>query len=257
MPAETFPGSEWLQARWEARPLAPFLAAYRAQGFAVVPSVVNEAGLEALRARADAIMDGRVDPTPFFFQPDPDAPETLRKVEKLERDPVFRRWLANPLFERIVQHVHARPVALYRAILMHKAPARGGTGGGSEVPWHQDGGALWGLDRNPELQIWTALDDAPREAGCLVVAAGSHRAGLASPLGGIVPAGVIAQARYPEVALPVRAGDVILIHNLAWHRSGRNATDAPRRAFSVCFLDGKTRCTRTRRTPRHFETIFA
>ena len=25
----------------------------------------------------------------------------------------------------------------------------------------QDGGRLWGLSRDPELQIWTALDDAP------------------------------------------------------------------------------------------------
>lgn len=47
-------------------------------------------------------------------------------------------------------------LTLYRAILMNKH-----AGGGSDLPWHQDGGDFWGLDRDPVLQIWTAMDDAP------------------------------------------------------------------------------------------------
>jgi ectoine hydroxylase-related dioxygenase (phytanoyl-CoA dioxygenase family) len=58
------------------------------------------------------------------------------------------------------------------------------------------------------------------------------------------------------VALPARAGDVVLLHNQLWHRSGQNTTTAPRRAFTVCFLDAATRCVRTRRAPRNFFQIF-
>ncbi len=62
------------------------------------------------------------------------------------------------------------------------------------LPWHQDGGRFWGLDRDPILQIWTALDDAPVAAGCVEVLPGSHRDGLATPLGGLVPAPLAARA---------------------------------------------------------------
>ena len=57
----------------------------------------------------------------------------------------------------------------------------------TDLPWHQDGGNFWGLDRDPVLQIWTALDDAPLDGGCVEVVAGTHLAGLATPLGGVVP----------------------------------------------------------------------
>jgi ectoine hydroxylase-related dioxygenase (phytanoyl-CoA dioxygenase family) len=108
------------------------------------------------------------------------------------------------------------------------------------------------------LQIWTALDDVPREAGCLEVYPGSHRAGLATPLGGVVPDNhVLAQA--PEtksVFLPAQAGEVILIHNHMWHRSARNLSGKPRRALTVCYMDAKTRCLRKRRAPRQFVRLF-
>src|SRR6185503_17637850 len=122
-----------------------------------------------------------------------------------------------------------------------------GSGGGTVLPWHQDGGLFWGLDRDPELQIWTALDDAPVEAGCVEVLPGSHR-GRATELGGKIPDELVARAGADARAVPIpaRAGEALLIHNHLWHRSGVNATDAPRRAFSVCYMSAATRCMRTR-----------
>jgi ectoine hydroxylase-related dioxygenase (phytanoyl-CoA dioxygenase family) len=179
--------------------------------------------------------------------------DSYRKIEKLERDPVFRAWIEHPVFERVVRAVVGDEVAIYRATLFSKS-ARGGT----ELPWHQDGGSFWGLDRDPELQIWTALDDAPVEAGCVEVLDGSHRHGLATPLGGSIPLDVVQRARAEErkVALPARAGEVLLIHNHLWHRSGVNATGRPRRAFTVAYMPASTRCTRRRRAPRSFARVF-
>ena len=40
--------------------------------------------------------------------------------------------------------------------------------------------------------------------------------------------------------LEVEAGHAVLLHNWLIHRSGVNPTPAPRRAFTVCYMDGRT-----------------
>jgi phytanoyl-CoA hydroxylase len=144
-------------------------------------------------------------------------------------------------------------VVLYRAVIMSKSAS-----GGTHLPWHQDGGAFWGLDRDPEIQVWTALDDAPENAGCVEILPGTH-SGLATPLGGVVPKEILAKHDDLEarlVPLPARAGEAILIHNYAWHRSGVNTSGHPRRALSVCYMPATTRCLRKRRAPRQFHRVF-
>jgi phytanoyl-CoA hydroxylase len=241
---------------------------YRARGFASLGRVVEPRTLERLRERAEAIMRGEVDPTQFFFQHDSPSNQygdleygagwigpspRYRKIEKLERDEAFLAHLRSELFERIARRVIGEHVTLYRATLFNKA-----ADGSSEIPWHQDAGSYWGLDRDPVLQIWTALDDAPIGAGCLEIIPESHTGGLATPLGGAIPVDVA--ARNPSlgraVLLPAVAGEIVLLHNHVWHRSGNNRSGQVRRAFTACLLDGATRCTRKKRAPRHFFTVF-
>ncbi len=249
-------------------PLDETLAAFERDGFARLGRVLDDAGLEALRERACELMLGRVTYPGLFFQLDAssgkyeDAPLGLgwqgpsldyRKLEKLEQDPRFFAWLSNPLFERIARAQIEGGVVLYRAILFNK-----GLRGGSDIPWHQDAGKLWGLSREPELQIWTALDDAPLDGGCLEFLPGSHRGELATPLGGVVPAQHVASADAARrsVAVPVRAGEALLIHNRVWHRSGRGQAGRRRLAFSVCYMDARTECLRKRRPRRVFVRVF-
>ncbi|MGH7293358.1 MAG: phytanoyl-CoA dioxygenase family protein, partial [Polyangiaceae bacterium] len=152
---------------------------WREHGWARLGRVAGEGQLAALRARAADVMQGRVVHEGLFFQHDAATgryedlefgrgwvgpSDAYRKVEKLERDPVFRAWIENPVFERLVRAVVGDPVSLYRATLFSKSAL-----GGTELPWHQDGGSFWGLDRDPELQLWTALDDVPAESGCVEV----------------------------------------------------------------------------------------
>jgi len=248
--------------------VAGVVARYRADGYARVGRVIAEPLLALLRERADAIMLGQRTIPGLFFQHDAasgryeDLPYgegwvgpslAYRKIEKLERDDAFRALLECSLFERIARHVLPAEVSLYRAVLFNKA-----AGSSTPLPWHQDGGRFWGLDRDPELQIWTALDDAPLDAGCLEVLPGSHAGGLATPLGGVVPEGCLQreQADARALPLPAQAGEVILVHNMLWHRSGPNRGPSPRRAFTACYLDAATRCLRTKRAPRRFEPLF-
>jgi phytanoyl-CoA hydroxylase len=245
------------------------IAHWRRHGWARLGVVADAGTLAGLRARAEAIMQGQVTHEGLFFQHDAGTgryedlefgrgwvgpSDAYRKIEKLERDPVFHAWIESPALEPVVRAIVGPDVSIYRATLFTKS-ARGGT----ELPWHQDGGSFWGLDRDPELQIWTALDEAPKAAGCVEVVPRSHRAGLATPNGGVVPRNIVdvSDAEATAQALPARAGEAILIHNYAWHRSGVNMTDAPRRALSICYMAGATRCLRKRRAPRTFPRVFA
>ncbi len=244
------------------------LSAFARQGYARLGPVLASDAARQLRQRADELMLGEVRYPGLFFQHDSSTGRyqdlvfgagwvgpslAYRKLEKLELDPLFAAWIENPLFARIAQAVLGREAALYRAVLWNKAPR-----GGMDLPWHQDDGEFWGLDRPPCLQIWTALDDAPAEAGCLEVVPGSHLGGLASPTGGTVQPDRLREleADASRVLLPVAAGEGLLIHNHVWHRSGRNATHTSRRAIGVSYLSAATRCTRKRRAPREFKRVF-
>lgn len=243
------------------------LASFRERGFARLGKIGDDATIVQLRARADAIMLGEVTYPGLFFQHDAESGRyedleygkgwkgpslKYRKVEKLELDPVFWAWINGGLFAEIARRVYGPTVTLYRAFLMNKH-----AGGGTDLPWHQDGGNFWGLDRDPILTIWTALDDAPEDGGCVEVFEGSHVHGLATPLGGVVPDDKVAAKKPVALPLPAVAGEVILLHNHVWHRSGRRKPGSPRRALSVCYMDGATKCIRKKRAPRSFVRMFA
>ena len=248
--------------------LAPALASFAEHGYARLGALADAATLQVLRARADDLMLGRIVHDGLFFQHDSASGAygdleygkgwtgpslDYRKVEKLERDPLFWAWARNALFERIARTLIEGPVNLYRALLFGKSAT-----GGTELPWHQDGGEFWGLDREPFLQIWTTLDDAPKDGGCLEVLPGSHHAGLATKDGGVVPPWCLAEQKAEERALPLPAvaGEVILVHNHLWHRSRRNLTGKTRRAFTLCLISADTKCRRKKKAPRQFVRVF-
>ncbi len=242
------------------------LGAFASQGFARLGPVLSAEAAAALCTAADELMQHHH--PGLFYQHD--APtgryqdldfgsgwvgpsHRYRKLERLEQVPIFAAWIGNALFERIAREALGDDVRLYRSVLWNKAPNVG-----MAVPWHQDDGRFWGLDRPPMLQVWTALDDASPAAGCLQVVPGSHKGGLATPEGGTVTEACLRaqDAEHSAVSLPAARGESILVHNHLWHRTGRNHTDRPRRAISVSFLSADTRCRRSRRTPRRFAPAF-
>jgi phytanoyl-CoA hydroxylase len=247
--------------------IAPAIAEFKRQGYARLGRVVSDAALAALGARVEDLMTARVRHDGLFFQRDSptgryrdlafgkgwQGPSSdYRKIEKLEIDPLFRGFIGNPLHERIAKALIDGPVVLYRAVLFTKSAS-----GGTELPWHQDGGVFWGVSPAPFLQIWTALDDCPVDAGCLEVLPGSHLDGLATPEGGIIiPDALKRRAEERALPLPARAGEAILIHNHLWHRSGTNASGRRRSALSVCLMTASARCLRKKREPRQFVRLF-
>jgi ectoine hydroxylase-related dioxygenase (phytanoyl-CoA dioxygenase family) len=117
-------------------------------------------------------------------------------------------------------------------------PARKGTW----LPWHQD---RWtSLDRDPLITVWTALDPATVENGCVQIVIGSHKLGLVNPEH---PSGFVSEEQAAQYApadkvahMTLEAGESVLLHNWLLHASDVNHTDTPRRAFSVCYMDART-----------------
>ena len=101
-----------------------------------------------------------------------------RKIEKLELDPRFmrvaaRRILSSDDASRAGYIPEPDHCPLSRRSLREERRRRG-----SELPWHlRTRGCSGDLDRDPSLQIWTALDDAEEAAGCVDVLPGSHLGG--------------------------------------------------------------------------------
>lgn len=258
-------------------------ASYDRDGFVVLRGVLAPPELAALNARLDDLMSGAVQHgDALLMQLDPasapapgaaaatagaetvaydaanvavagqtvgfkGASRAYRKIGEaeagLECDEVFLAAMRRPLFRRVCDRVYGAHAAIsvYRAMVMSK-PA-GPDGGGSPLPWHQDGGEWWALDRDPLCFVWIALSEATRANGAVQVVRGSHRLGLLSRRGHTLSAADIERVvgGGSVVDVELAPGDAFLCHNFTVHRSGTNSTDAARRGFSVNFVDARTR----------------
>lgn len=92
-----------------------------------------------------------------------------------------------------------------------------------------------------------ALDPATRSNGCVEIVRGTHRLGLLSDRGSTLSESD-ARRHCPAdrvEPLEVQPGHAVLLHNWLIHRSGTNGSDVPRRAFTACYMDGRTRSVLT------------
>ena len=244
-------------------------AQYQQQGYLRLGKVLSDADLGALQERIDAIMLGKADLDYSKILMQLDSPDgkyenageqsaghkgatlAYRKIQDLEADPRFLEFMERPIFREICAREYGpqTPIAAFRAMFMNK-PAHQGT----LLPWHQD---RWSdLDRDPLVTLWTALDPATQQNGCVQIIEGSHQFGLLNP---DHPSGYVTpeQAdelleKYPVVHLELEAGEAVLLHNWLLHASDKNNSAQSRRAFSVCYMDGDT----VSKGGAHFTRVF-
>lgn len=100
------------------------------------------------------------------------------------------------------------------------------------VHWHQDAGVAW-EEADPYfiLTIWIPLVDATPENGCLRLLSGVHQDGLLPHrtkrgLGTAIHGDLLAGKSI--ITLPMRKGDVLLMHKHTPHSSSRNSSDGVR-----------------------------
>ncbi|HEY3330369.1 MAG TPA: phytanoyl-CoA dioxygenase family protein [Capsulimonadaceae bacterium] len=230
-------------------------ASFDEYGYVRLGATTPSGELAALQERINAIMLGTASNERLYMQLDSTdgkyesltgggntwsgATLAYRKIQNLEYDDVFLEYMTKPIFEEVCEHCYGpeTPIACFRAMFMNK-PAHQGT----LLPWHQD--AWVTLDRQPIVTVWTALDPATIANGCVEVIPGTHKLGLVNPEhgSGFLNAEQIARhcTGVPTEFIELEAGESVLLHNWLMHRSDVNGTDIPRRAFSVCYADGRT-----------------
>lgn len=232
---------------------------FRRDGYVSLGVVIDADEVAALAQRVDDLALGAVVNPAIQFQLDTggaydDLPSAVgqlaeptlayRKVQGLEFDPLFRRVMELPIVREVCGELYGAhaDISVFRAMVMNK-PA----GQGTVLPWHQDGGDTWQLDRDPLITLWMALDPATTENGCMEVVPGSHRLGLLTRWGSTVSEEHAVLHCPAELVRPIEVapGELILLHNWVIHRSGVNPSGIPRRAFTTCLMDARTVAVQT------------
>ena len=238
---------------------------FEAHGYVRLGKLMAVSELSGLRDRIDALMLGHIKTEGITFELDGDgnyyadrpgrtvgpSKQTLayRRIDELHHDPLFLTYMQHPVFHQITQHYIGEDVSIFRSMFMNK-PANKGT----VLPWHQDVGAGWGIDTNPITTVWTALDDATVETGCMQIVPGSHKLGILNKGHYTSEEDQAIHCTDEKVInFEAEAGEAILIHNWLLHRSGVNKTDRPRRAFSIAYMEASTKNVKTGAT---FPVIF-
>ena len=217
-------------------------------GFVRLGVVAPEEQIDALCERIDQIMLGDIRYEGMRMQLCPSASDDrdkvnfsgihkgsslkYRKIQELEKDPLFLDYIRNPLFRHITREKIGDRVSVYRAMFFNK-PAEGGV----SKNWHKDTG--WSLSIPEEITVYTALDPQTRENGCLMVIPYSHKE---CPLEGVKTEETIRKYAPPEkrVFMEMEKGEVVLFKNHMLHSSLVNTTNRPRRAFSIAFVHADT-----------------
>jgi len=115
---------------------------------------------------------------------------------------------------------------------------------GTVVPWHQDSG-YYGPGSNESLIItaWIPVVPVDAENGCMQIAPGSHRGGLIEHRQED-RAGRFLELNEAEslideasaVTCPMELGDVLLFHNLTFHRSLPNTSEITRWSIDIRYM---------------------
>lgn len=152
--------------------------------------------------------------------------------------------MRKPIFKNICNRIYGKHcgIGVYRAMIFNKPSIN--NGGGSFLPWHQDGGNWWSIDRDPLIFCWTALKNVTKMNGFVQSIKGSYKFGLLSQRGHTLNTENV--QKYCDsnnndiVNLEAKEGETWLVHNWTILRSGTNKTDKPRWALSTNYIDLRT-----------------
>lgn len=251
------------------------LAQYRRDGFLVLENVLDGARCDALRARADELVEGfdaeahrtifttdeqsrrtddyfldSADRIHFFFEEEAfDEAGRLRQakarsINKIghalhDLDPEFDRFSRAPELAELVADTGLPSPLLMQSMYIFKQPFIGG-----EVRCHQDSTFL---HTQPErlLGLWFALEDATLENGCLWAIPGGHHGGLRSRFvrqGRTTSTEVLDATPWDEaglIPLELGRGGVVLLDGLVPHYSKANRSPRSRHAYTLHLVSGE------------------
>lgn len=233
------------------------VAQYREQGHLLLGGLIPPHRLAAYERRFIALASGAAAPASamkimrdVMVVQGAAAPATalagINKLFNFEEDPELYSYVLEPDLLAAVRSLIGEDVFSISTNFFNKPPGVDG-----RHPLHQDLRYFRLRPADGLVGVWTALADTNPRNGCLAVIPGSHKGGLLThgePDWQYVNAGFfgiqdldLSRRRH----VPMAAGDTLLFHPLLIHGSGRNRSDACRRAISAHYAAAASE------SPRH------
>jgi ectoine hydroxylase-related dioxygenase (phytanoyl-CoA dioxygenase family) len=204
--------------------------AYNRDGYFLLEGAIDAATLDDVIAAID-VFDAETEAflaaaggTAFIAR----SNEITFSVHLAAKSDVLARFVRSQVFRDLGHDLLGPDVRLYWDQAVYKKP-----GTDDPFPWHQDNGYTF-VEPQQYLTCWVALTDATEENGCPWVIPGVHLRGtLAHDL---TPTGFVCVEGWPAeaVAVPARAGDIVVFSSLTPHATGPNRTaDDVRKSYIV------------------------
>ncbi len=220
---------------------------YQEQGYIIVRDLFAPSEVREMLAECDAIhrgdygelFQGSAQIEPEFAEAakkDPEVAKLARKFSAVvERSVIFRKYLLKEKLVNVIRDLLGPDLLLFRDILMMK-PAKIG----SKMPWHQDSN-YWPIRPTDLCSVWTALDEATLENGCMRVVPGSHKLDLITPKQQGATFLLDEQIDFNRVVdVPLKPGSSLFFHSRLLHGSEPNRSDKSRRAFITSFMSAQS-----------------
>jgi ectoine hydroxylase-related dioxygenase (phytanoyl-CoA dioxygenase family) len=210
------------------------LAAYRRDGFVLVPGVFPAEELEAIDREIDRLLT--------IPGVDAGAHRAGWIMDVGRRSEITAEFAEDERLLALVEDVVRPGIAIHSTKLVTKLPHSDDV-----CHWHQDEAFYWRPDDDTtksqtRMSVWVPLQDAHERNGCLWVVPGSHTWGLEDYT--MVQWGTCrkkidreAHANEHAIPVPVAAGSAVLFSAWTWHHSKNNQTDRVRRAFIVSYQE--------------------
>lgn len=214
---------------------------YERDGYVVVrefldPSeiaLVNEALKRVINEKINTMASGHV------VYEDKSDKDTLKLLQDLHQyDDFFSKLLFKSKFEKIAEAL-LQDAAIGKTVEYFNKPPRIG----KPTPVHQDG--YYFMLQPPEaVTMWLALEEVDEENGCVRYVSGSHlksmrshgRTQTAGFSQGITDYGTDDDLAN-EVAIPAKAGDLLIHHAMTIHRAdGNKSATRTRRALGFIYF---------------------
>ena len=153
-----------------------------------------------------------------------------------DQDPVFEGFVPTAKMRTLATLLGFQDPRLLQSMYIFKQPHIGG-----EMVWHQDATFL---RTEPEsvIGLWSAIDDATTENGCLWARPGSHLGPLRRWFGeveGALITRTLDDTPWPEDAVPleVSSGTLVVVHGRSPHMSQPNRSAIPRHAHALHLIE--------------------
>jgi phytanoyl-CoA hydroxylase len=218
--------------------LAELKANFDRDGFVAIRGFLPTDELAKLRQNLERYIHEVVPSLPQTdaFYEDRSRPETLKQLQRMDRDLFFSEYRCHPRWAALAEALLGEPAAAEAPEWFDKPP-----GTNHVTPPHQDN-FYFCLAPPNVLTIWLALDRVDAENGCLRYVVGSHLQGLrphsrSSILGfsqGITNYSASDFTREQPVIL--EPGDALAHYGMTIHRADANhSTTRHRRSFAMVF----------------------